>query len=230
MAILQQYEDILEVEVISSPPSTAQLSHDEEARVISSETSQEKPITPLTLGGSKFRRKQVVPTDISSPLVLHASDNLEIDANPLLEAQDSRPTTSTFDSIRSPPWFEHPEPLTSAATSRGLTARTSSGKTIIISKKPPWKAVLKAQEQRAASREQKEAYYGVDIHGLLDNIEGPTQQSSNKRSFPVNIKLTLDTMDTFPIHVKICGPINTVQLNLLIYLVTNASIAISCDG
>ena len=81
--------------------------------------------------------------------------------------------------------------MTSAATSRrSLTARTSSGKTIIISKKPPWKAVLKAQEQRTASRAQKEAYYGVDIHGLLDNIEGPTQESSNKRCFSFNIKLT----------------------------------------
>ena len=75
--ILPQYdEDILEVEVISSPPLTAQSLDDEHVRMMSSESSQEKPTTPLTLGESKFRRKPVVPTDISSPLVLPAGNNL----------------------------------------------------------------------------------------------------------------------------------------------------------
>src|SRR5438552_5484084 len=57
-ALLQQH-DILDVEIISSPPLSTQ-SQLEVLTIISTETSQDSPVTPVNLGGSKFRRKPIV--------------------------------------------------------------------------------------------------------------------------------------------------------------------------
>lgn len=205
---------------------------DEDIAVISHETTEDKPTTPMALGGSRFRRKPIISTDISSPLIIQANHEMDIESNPLFDSQDSISVYDSVDSIMSPPQYESSASTTSATSSRRtLTARTSSGKSIVISKKAPWKAVLKAQEKRTAAREHKEAYYGVDIHGLLDNIEGQTQQSLVRESSLIYIsKLTADPMNIPQILVRTYGPINIARQSLSIYSVTNASIAISCVG
>ena len=192
--ILQQYNDddddgdILDVEILSSPPSTALSLDNGKVTIVSQETLQDKVTTPFTLGGSRFRRKPIIPTDISSPLAIPANHDIDIDSNPLFDSQDSIPSISaidSLDSILSPPQYEPSTSETSgsATSRRTLTARTSSGKTVVISKKPPWKAILKDQQRRTAAREQKESYYGIDIHNLLNTIENhhQTQSSSTNR-------------------------------------------------
>jgi hypothetical protein len=225
--ILQEYDDILDVEIISSPPLSAKSVLDEEITIISHETLPDKPTPLLSLGGAKFRRKTIMTNDISSPLVIPTNNDMNIDSHLLFDSQDSIPSTlglNAADSILLPLQYGSSVSTTSGTSShRTLIAQTSSGETIVISKKPPWKAVLKAQERRTAAREQKEAYYGVDIHGLLDTIEGGPHQSSPKKYFPRLVHANSDMTDTSQIPAKIYGPINIGQLNSLIYSAMNVS-------
>ena len=154
-------ERMEEVEAISSPPM-------EEAQVFETqeetqELERERPITPVTLGGSRFRKKAAPP---SSPL--ENNSHVSIDVGMDLQ-DDSQP----MGFVMPPSLGKYGTSSTEARTGgrQYLTARTSSGKVISISKKPSWKKHIKQQEQVAAARELKQNYYGVDIHHLLDNIE-----------------------------------------------------------
>ena len=102
---------------------------------------------------------------------------------PLFEADELLPSISSSDLAKtipnierseSPPLASHP-PLPSHRQT--LKACTSSGEVISISKKPEWKKVIASHERQAAAKAQKRAYYGVDIHRLLDNIEMAPNQS-----------------------------------------------------
>jgi ATPase family associated with various cellular activities (AAA) len=177
---MQMREDtIMEVEVISSPPM-------EELEVFEVEgehQEQERSVTPVTLGGSRFRRKVAPP---SSPL---ENDSL------VSNAGFGDPESSQSNEFVMPPSLgkygtSNTEMRTGGRNS--LTARTSSGKVISISKKPAWKKVIKQQEQTAAARTFKQNYYGVDIHGLLNNIEKPTSQPTPTYLPPL---LTLNISD-----------------------------------
>jgi hypothetical protein len=156
-------EGMEEVEVISSPPM-------EEVAVFEMQDEsqeQERPVTPVALGGSRFRRKPAPP---SSPL-----DKDSQVSNPLFDSQES---TQPAEFIMPPSLGNYGTSSTEIRTGgrEYLTARTSSGKVISISKKPAWKKHIKQQEQNAASRALKQNYYGVDIHRLLDNIENTSSQ------------------------------------------------------
>ncbi len=153
----------MEVEVISSPP----MEELEVFDVQGESQEQERSVTPVMLGGSRFRRKPAPP---SSPI-----ENDSKNSNPGFEVQESSHSNG----------FEMPVSLGKYGTSNTqirtggrefLTARTSSGKVISISKKPTWKKAIKQQEQTNAARALKQNYYGVDIHGLLNNIEKPNSQ------------------------------------------------------
>ena len=169
----------------------AQSSIDDDIMVVPLDDSQGKKFaTPPAsiIGGSNFRRRRIDPTDLSSPpkptvpprksALQSMSDSQE--SISLFDSEPSIPSVSDYDPQPSP----KPVPSTSTAPPAGsliretLTARTSSGKTITISKKTPWKKVIQRQQQAAASKAQKEAYYGVDIHRLLDRIEDEKLQSS----------------------------------------------------
>jgi hypothetical protein len=185
------YDDILEVEVVSSPPATRQVPSDEGFECVASsqqsQLSPQKPtLTPLTLGGSLFRRKAAVPMKDSSPLdasTILSSKMQSIDSqesatisrhesqDPLLSHRPTYPSEGAYTSFRS---------------KKSFTAGTSYGKTITIEKKPPWKAVIRDQEKRSEARAHKEAYYGVDIHGLLNLTEDqpPTPFQSRSYYFP----------------------------------------------
>ena len=153
----------MEVEVISSPP----MEELEVFDVQGESQEQERSVTPVMLGGSRFRRKPALP---SSPL-----ENDSQISNAGFEVQESSLSNG----------FEMPASLGKYGTSNTqirtggrefLTARTSSGNVISISKKPTWKKAIKQQEQTNAARALKQNYYGVDIHGLMNNIEKPNSQ------------------------------------------------------
>jgi hypothetical protein len=189
--LTQQYDDgILDIEVISSPPLRAISPPDQDITVLSMETMEETPVTPLVLGGSKFRRKQIVPTDISSPVTISATHNKDSLPISLLETQELGSSPPVVEPpIPSPVRFQ-PSTLPSRnSTNLSVMARTSSGKVISISKKPTWKKLMKTQEQRDARKAQKEAYYGIDIHRLLDKIEDPSPSTQQRysSSFQTNI-------------------------------------------
>jgi hypothetical protein len=179
----QPDDDFIEVEVLSSPPSRAASPVEDEITLVSFEPFQEEmAVTPLALGGSKFRRKQIVPTDISSPVTISA--NVELSSLPLFDPEESLPKAAAADSqqsLPSPPRYElSPSTALPPAPSDRQTLRacTSSGKVISISKKPQWKKIIATQEKQAAAKAQKESYYGVDIHRLMDNVEAQPTQST----------------------------------------------------
>ena len=125
-----------------------------------------------------------MPTNDPSPLNATAKSPVHF---PSLSSQESNMSTSEYDlqgSLLSRQTSYSTESSARLSTSKkSFTARTSSGKTISIEKKPPWKAVIREQEKRTEARAQKEAYYGVDIHGLLNNIEDQPSQPFEPR-FP----------------------------------------------
>jgi hypothetical protein len=152
---------------------------------IANKASEENFVTPLTLGGSKFRRKTIVSSDISSPVTLSRDSTLESQSISLFSSQQSTSQMSEVDSHLSITSFRC-ESSTSVSTTSENTSRqtlkacTSSGKIISISKKPAWKKILRAQEKQAASKAQKEAFYGINIHRLLDDIEAQPVQSPHQ--------------------------------------------------
>ena len=172
---MSAYDDILEVEVVSSPPPTEQVLLDGGFEgAVSSQQSQPSPqknaSTPFTLGGSLFRRKAAAPMKDSSPF--DTSATLSSKMQPVGSQQST--STSEYDSqeLRSErTTYPAETSLPSFTSKKSFIARTSYGKNLTIEKKPPWKAVIRDQQKRSEARAQKEAYYGVDIHGLLNHIE-----------------------------------------------------------
>lgn len=152
---------------------------------VAHKTSEENFVTPLTLGGSKFRRKTIVPGDISSPVILSKDHSIDSQSISIFSSQES---TSIMSEVTSHPPMNSFQCKSSATLSTSLEnagrqtlkACTSSGKIISLSKKPQWKKILKTQEKQAASKAQKEAFYGIDIHHLLDDIEAQPVQSSHQ--------------------------------------------------
>jgi hypothetical protein len=184
-----QYDDIRMIEVISSPPLRAQSPVNNDIIVISIDEPQEKFATPPAskLGGSSFRRKPFVSTDISSPRKVTQNYGLESQDSMSFDSQQTIPSVSLYDSqhsIPSPPSPTFPIIPPRSSVRETVIARTSSGEPLTISRKPPWKKVLAAQKQKESSRAQKEDYYGVDIHRLLDRIDDEKLQSSLPRYFP----------------------------------------------
>ena len=181
------YHEILEAEIVSSPLVVGGESPVEgpESQVSRHSPSPQKSSHPMMLGGSIFRRKAPAPTSDSSPVNTAAKLPVHF---PSLSSQESNMSTSEYDlqgsflsrqTSYSTDSSAHP-----SISRKSFTARTSSGKTVSIEKKPPWKAVIREQEKRAEARAQKEAYYGVDIHGLLNNIEDQPPQPFEPR-FPL---------------------------------------------
>lgn len=177
-------DEILEVVILSPSLSRAESPTDEEVVFDSlgpSEQIQENSVAPLSLGGSKLRRKRINPSDISPPLI---STNIDISLGDNCVFGSDAPVCSTLPSKSQPLTFSFTE--TSAPTSlqnvsgRTMTACTSSGKVITINKIAPWKKFLTTQERINAANAQKDAYYGIDIHGLLNSME-PQPNSSYKQ-------------------------------------------------
>jgi len=236
---ISQYDnDFIDVEVVSSPPSRPKSPVDDEITLVSFEPFQEySTVTPIALGGSKFRRKQIIPGDISSPVTVSATHGIDLPSIPLFELEESIPTASSSDSQQSIPSPPRHVPSTSTSLPplpsyrQTLKACTSSGKVISITKKPEWKKIIAAQEKQDAIKARKEAYYGVDIHRLLDNIEATPHQSQFLTYeslipplIPEPIPMHLE------IHAKISGQINTAPKSSSTYSATNVSIATSCAG
>jgi hypothetical protein len=170
----------------SVTPSRPKSPIDDEITLVSFEPFQDDPsVTPMALGGSKFRRKQIVPADISSPVIVSATHDIDLASIPLFEPEESIPTASTSESQTSIPTPPRQVPSTSTVIPplpsyrQTLKACTSSGKVISITKKPQWKKIIASQEKQDAIKAQKEAYYGIDIHRLLDNIEATPNQSQS---------------------------------------------------
>jgi hypothetical protein len=186
------YDDILEVEVVSSPPATGQVPSDEAfegaASSQQSQPSPQKPAsTPLTLGGSLFRRKAAAPLKDSSPFDTSAIISSKMQS---IDSQESA-TTSEYQS-RDPllshrPTYPAETTYPSFTSKKSFTARTSYGKTLTIEKKPSWRAVIRDQQKLSEARAQKEAYYGVDIHGLLNLIEDQPPTPFQPRSPPTTL-------------------------------------------
>jgi hypothetical protein len=185
--LTEKYNDLQDIEMISSPPSSMEIPGDDEDVTIlpSNEDTQETTVTSNVLGASKFRRKQAANTDVSTP----------VNRGPSTVRVDSRISPSPFDTydLTQPTSFQLPptlspryQPSTSATipTTTGarnyLEAHTSSGKAIKISKKPLWKKLQAKTARQTAKREQKEAYYGVDIHHLLDQINAEKGSTPNQ--------------------------------------------------
>lgn len=180
----QDHDDFIDMEILSSPPSRPKSPIDDDITLLSFEPlQQDAAVTPMGLGGSRFRRKQIVPTDISSPITVSATHGLDIPAIPLFEADELLPSVSSSDLVKAIPSIARPEspPLASRpplpSHLQTVKACTSSGEVISISKKPEWKKVIASHERQAAAKAQKRAYYGVDIHRLLDDIETAPNQS-----------------------------------------------------
>jgi hypothetical protein len=181
-----QYNDIREIEAISSPPSRAQSPVNKDVTVLSIDEPQETFTTPPAskLGGSSFRRKPNVPTDISSPQKVSQNYIVESQDSVSFDSQETIPSVSLYNSqhsIPSPPRSTSPVIPARPSVRETVIARTSSGEPLTISRKPPWKKVLAAQKQKESSRAQKAEYYGVDIHRLLDRIDDEKLQSSLPR-------------------------------------------------
>ena len=236
--LTRNVDDFIEVEVLSSPPSRPKSPVDDEITLLSFEPFQQETstVTPMALGGSNFRRKQIVPTDISSPVTVSATQDIDSPSIPLFDIEESiPPASSCSDSHNSILATAQREPLLSApplhSHRQTLKAFTSSGKVISISKKPEWKKIIASQEKQAAVKAQKEAYYGVDIHRLLDNIEATPTQSQTLTYFPTTPELTAETIVVhLEIPAKLSGQINTARRNSLTCSATNVFIATSCAG
>ena len=149
--------------------------------------NQENLITPLQLGGSRFRRKTVNLADISSSPAPIA--NYDINSNTPFDSQTSFSSALPLNS--QPAILSRPRPESSNSSlppvklgHRTITACNSSGKQITFSKKAPWKKVLATQERIAASKAQKETYYGIDIHNLLNIIEHQSKPSTQTSYVP----------------------------------------------
>jgi hypothetical protein len=185
--LTERYNDLQDIEMISSPPSSMEIpGHEEDVTILpSNEDTQETTVTSNVLGASRFRRKHATSTDISTP----------VNRGPSTVGVDSRISPSPFDTydLTQPTSFPLPptlspryQPSTSATipTTTGarsyLEAHTSSGKTIKISKKPLWKKLQAGTARQTAKRAQKEAYYGVDIHHLLDRINEEKGSTPNQ--------------------------------------------------
>jgi hypothetical protein len=182
------YDDILEVDVVSSPPATRQVHSDQgfegAASSQQSQPSPQKPTsTPFTLGGSLFRRKAAAPIKDSSPLDASTILSSKMQS---IDSQESA-TTSRHESqdllLSHRPTYPAENPYASFSSKKSFTARTSYGKTLTIEKKPPWKAVIRDQQKRSEARAHKEAYYGVDIHGLLNLTEDQPPTPFQSRSY-----------------------------------------------
>ena len=224
-APMEGMEEVEEVEVISSPPM-----EEVEAFETQQEESQEQEpsVTPVRLGGSRFRRKPAPP---SSPL--------EKDSLVSYAGFDSQEDTRSTGFVMPPSLGNYGTSTSAETVTHGrqyLTARTSSGKVISISKKPSWKKHIKQQEQKAASRALKQNYYGVDIHHLLDNIESTSSLPTTMYAPPL-LDLSLANMLLMAVWMhlrakwqKNYGQTNTAQGSLWIYLAMNVSIEISCAG
>lgn len=208
--MVSRNEDILEIEVVSSPP------REQDGLLADIPISKEpveplRPVTPLTLGGSKFRRKPVVPD--SSPLhaetSLHTEQVEETKASVLssLDRLSSENVASTF------------LPILETGFRENFTARTSSGKRITIPRKPAWKKVLARQTQRDALQAQKDSYYGVDIHAMLNTIERESEFPSYPEYVPPLFHVNVDSTTCVErqYQVKNSGQINTAQPNLWNY-------------
>lgn len=221
--------------MISSPPSRAPIPDDEDSVVLSFlEDSQETTVGSGVLGASKFRRKRVANVEISSPVASGPSFGFDSQMSPSpFDTSDLTRNTSFQSPPPSPPRYQ---PSTSAAilpTSEGrdcLTARTSSGKPLRISKKPEWKKLKTITDRRAATRAQKEAYYGVDIHRLLDKIERDKGTAPHRYSSFRSLLTVVTKIPSRPISPKISGQINTARRNLWTYWAMNVSIGTSCAG
>lgn len=188
--VSQYDDDFIDVEIPSSPLSRPKSPIDDEITLLSFETLQQaQSITPTALGGSKFRRRQIEPTDISSPVTLSTTHDIDLPSIPLFDVHELLPSASSSDLTSIPtaarpesaPSIPFPQPPTHRQT---LTACTSSGKIISISKKPEWRKVIANHDRQAAAKAQKQAYYGVDIHRLLDDIERTPNQY---RFLPYNL-------------------------------------------
>lgn len=171
---LELDDDIVHVERLTSPPPASQGL----AQVVSTDKPSQPSTTPLGLGGSTFRRKTVATTDpSSSPVIPKPNENTESSNASPFEDLDIVSVPGTPTSMSSPPPQDNSPasnipPLSNRIT---LTAYTSSGKEISISKKPAWKKVIANQQRQDAIREQRRSYYGVDIHGLMDKIDAPSR-------------------------------------------------------
>jgi hypothetical protein len=141
---------------------------------------------------------------------------------------DSQISPSPFDTydLTQPTSFQLPptlspryQPSTSATiptrteARNYLEAHTSSGKTLKISKKPVWKKLQAGTARQAAKRAQKEAYYGVDIHHLLDRINEEKGSTDNQYLRSPLFLIVVGTTLSLLIPPKIYGQTNTGQQN-----------------
>ena len=172
----QYQRDVVDIEIVSSPPLTSGRGLGEDVAIVSLEPSEGRTETPRLLGGSSFRRKQLDPRDISSPVTITAASNLHFDNSVFFDSISA--LTPGFQT-RIPSIPSQPLPSTNlAASQRSIVARTSSGQLITISKKPPWKKVIKEKEQQHVEETRRQTYFGVDIHRLLYQIENQSPQAS----------------------------------------------------
>jgi hypothetical protein len=188
---------------------------DEDVIVLSfNEDSQETALSSNALGVSKFRRKHAANTDVSS---MNPGPSTGVDSqmspSPFDTYDLTQPTSFQLPPTLSPPRYQLSTSATIPPRTRDyLEACTSSGKTLKISKKPLWKKLQAGTAQQAAKRAQKEAYYGVDIHRLLDRIneKGSTSHLfSHSHLFLIVVPTTLLVL----IPPKIYGQTNTGQKN-----------------
>jgi hypothetical protein len=174
--LADRYYDLQDIEMIPSPLLSTEIPGDEDVIVSPfNEDSQETPVSSNVLGVSKFRRKHAANTDVSSPINPGPSVSVDsqISRSPFDTYDLTQPTSFQLPPTLSPPQYQPSISATIPTKTRArdyLEARTSSGKTLKISKKPLWEKLQAGTAHQAAKRAQKEAYYGVDIHRLLDRI------------------------------------------------------------
>ena len=215
--LASQYEGILEIEVVSSPEQEPEPEVFDDIQRTVPESEGQGPVTPLTLGTSRFRRTQALP-ELSSPVTSHMPIADEIVLESLSQQPLLEPNSNTILSI---------EP----GQRQSYTARTSSGRQLTLRRIPEWKKIIAKQNQRDALQAQKDSYYGVDIHGLLNRIEANSQ-------FPI---ITEYPLFLCAVNVDIMTPlvqwparsygqINTARLNSSTSSATSGSIAILCAG
>jgi ATPase family associated with various cellular activities (AAA) len=166
---VSQYEDILEIELLSSPvvePSTVDIDPPTSVH----EIEKPRPVTPLTLGGSKFRRKPAT-TESSSPVASQLPPKEDI-------SETKASVLRSFSELSSADVPSTSIQVIESGSRQSFTARTSSGRQFTIRRIPEWKKIISKQNQRTAIQTQKDSYYGVDINRLLNGIESDSQLPS----------------------------------------------------
>jgi hypothetical protein len=172
--LASQFEDILEIEVVSTPePELDEDPHGVDESMSTNDNEQKTPI-PLTLGGSKFRRKPVHVD--SSPITSNPplTEIINFEESVVGSLSMPSPQIATSTSV----------PIIEAGNRQSFTGRTSLGRQVTLRRKPQWKKLIAKQNRRNAMKAQKDSYYGVDIHGLLNRIESASQ-------FPSQAEYTL---------------------------------------